>query len=117
MNSEGLYLANGFLYNLYPCFDIVFAQLGCITRTRNKFVETVAALECYWIIISGVNQAAVSDMLFHKISWWKNVNKKEKSFFNLIYNIVSLSKIAGKTKSLSGKVSWTWTSSEISRTN
>ena len=68
MNSEGLYLANGFLYNLYPCFDIVFAQLGCITRTRNKFVEIIAASECYLIIISGINEPAVPDMLFHKIS-------------------------------------------------
>ena len=45
VNSESLYLANGSLRNFHPCFDIVFAQLGCITRTRNKFVEIVAALE------------------------------------------------------------------------
>ena len=46
----------------------VFAQLGCITRTRNKFVENVAALERYLITISGINEAAVPDILFHKIS-------------------------------------------------
>ena len=43
--------------------------------------------------------------------------KKKRVSSHLIYNILSLSKIAGETKSLSGKVSWTWTSSEISRTN
>ena len=32
------------------CFDTVFAQLGVIPRARNKFVEIVAAAECYLII-------------------------------------------------------------------
>ena len=68
MNNEGLYPANGSLHYFYPCFDIVFAQLGCITRIRNKFVEIVAALERYLITISGINEAAVPDILFHKIS-------------------------------------------------
>ena len=81
MKSEDLYVANGFLRNLYLCFNIVFAQLGCITRTRNKFVEIVAALERYLIKIFGINEAAVPDIPFRKISWWKNVNKKGKSFF------------------------------------
>ena len=31
-----------------------------------------------------------------EISWWKNVSEKEKNFFTLIYNISSLSKMAGK---------------------
>ena len=30
-----------------PCFDIVFAQLGVIPGTRNKFVEMVAAAVSY----------------------------------------------------------------------
>ena len=115
VNSDGLYLADGFLRNLYPCSDIVFVQLRCITRTRNKFVEIVPASERYLIIISGINETAVHyDMLFRKICWWKNV---EIASSHLIYNIVSLSNMAGKIKSLSGKVSWIWTSSEISRNN
>ena len=32
------------------CFDIVFAHLGVIPRARSKFVEIVAAAECYLII-------------------------------------------------------------------
>ena len=31
-----------------------------------------------------------------KISWWKNVNQNEKNYSYLIYNIVSLGKMAGK---------------------
>ena len=40
----------GFIHNLCPSFDIPFAQLGLILRTRNKFVEIVAVAECYLII-------------------------------------------------------------------
>ena len=38
VNYEGAYLAEGFLHNLCPCFDIAFAQLGVIPKIRNKFV-------------------------------------------------------------------------------
>ena len=41
-----LYFADGFLLNLGPCFDIAFTQLGVIPRTKNKFVEILAAAEC-----------------------------------------------------------------------
>ena len=43
-------LTERLLHNICPCFDIVFAQLGVIPRARNKFVEIVAAAECYLII-------------------------------------------------------------------
>ena len=46
MNYEGLYFAERFLLNLLPCFDIAFAQLGIIPKTKNKFVEIVAVAEC-----------------------------------------------------------------------
>ena len=38
------------LHNIGRCYDIVFAQLGVIPRTRNKFVEIVAVAERYLII-------------------------------------------------------------------
>ena len=31
------------------CFDIAFAQVGVIPRTRNKFVEIIVVAECYLI--------------------------------------------------------------------
>ena len=68
MNFEGPYLAEGFIHNLCPCFDIVFAQLEVITRTRNKFVETVAVSERYLIINSGIKDVAVPNMPSRKIS-------------------------------------------------
>ena len=51
MNYEGSYLAEGFLHNIFPCFDIVFAPLGVITRTNNKIVE-IAATSAYYLIIN-----------------------------------------------------------------
>ena len=40
-----------------------------------------------------------------KISLWKKVNRKgKKNSLYLIYNIVSLSKMAGKIESFSGKI-------------
>ena len=36
VNCEGPYLAVGFLNNLCPCFDLLFAPLGVITRTNKK---------------------------------------------------------------------------------
>ena len=42
------YLAEGFVHNLCLYFDIMFAQLGFILTTRNKFVEITAVAECYW---------------------------------------------------------------------
>ena len=39
----------GFLHKLSPCFDTAFEQLEVIPRRGNKFVEIVAAEECYLI--------------------------------------------------------------------
>ena len=49
MNYESVYFAEQFLLNLLPCFDIAFAQLGIIPKTKSKFVEIVAVAECYLI--------------------------------------------------------------------
>ena len=68
MNSEGPYLAEGFLHNPFPCFDIVFTKLEVMTRTRNKFVEIVAASERYLIRNSGIKEAADQNMPSRKIS-------------------------------------------------
>ena len=50
MNYEGPYFVEGSLHKLCPCFDIVFAQLKVIPRTRNQHVEIVAVAGCYLII-------------------------------------------------------------------
>ena len=50
VNCEGPYLVEGFLRNLCPCFDIVFAPLGLITRTSNNIVEIAVTSECYLIM-------------------------------------------------------------------
>ena len=44
-----MYLAEGFIQKLCPYFDIMFAQLGVVPKTRSKFVEIIAAGECYLI--------------------------------------------------------------------
>ena len=92
----------GFLHNF---FDIALAKLGVITRTRNMFVEIVAASERYLIINSGIKERAVWNMPSRIIRLWKKVNKKGKNSLQLIYNIVSFSKMVGKTESFSGKIS------------
>ena len=45
-----------FEIKLCPCFDIAFAQLGLIPRTKNKFVEIVAIGDCYLIAIHVKNK-------------------------------------------------------------
>ena len=64
VNYESSYFAEGFLSNLCPCFDIPFAQLGVIPRTRNKFVEIVAVTECYLITndVKNIKEAAVPNV-------------------------------------------------------
>ena len=105
----------GFLHKLGQCFDIVFAQLGLITRTKNKFVEIVATSEHYLIVNSGIKEEAVLNMPSRKICWWRMSVKREKVYSYLICNIVSLSTMAGKTESFSGNISWIWTCNQISR--
>ena len=48
MICECPYLAEGFLHNFCPCYDIV--QLGVTQRIRNKVVEMAAVAECFLII-------------------------------------------------------------------
>ena len=49
-NCESPYLAEGFLHSFCPCFDIVFAPLGLITKTSNKSAEIVVTSGRYLII-------------------------------------------------------------------
>ena len=101
MNCEGPYLAERFLHNLCPCFDIVFELLGVIARTNNKIVEIAGASECYLIINpfkeSGIKEAAVPNIPSVKLADGKMSMKKEKNSSYLIYNIISFSKMEGKT--------------------
>ena len=91
MNCGGPYLTKEFLHKLCPCFAIVFAQVGVIPRARHKF-DLIVVVAVYWnsrfvewylVIIqnSRIKKAAVPNALSCKISWSKNVNKKEKNFF------------------------------------
>ena len=80
----------GFLHNPCPCFDIVFAQLGVIPRTRKKFVEIVAVTECNLI----TNQVRNKESKKQPFQICFPL-KKEKNYLHLIYNIFILSKIAG----------------------
>ena len=50
VNCEGPYLVEGFLHNLCPCFAIVFAPLGLITRTSKNIVEIAVTSERYLIM-------------------------------------------------------------------
>ena len=68
MNCKGLYLAEGFFHNLFPCFHIVFAQLGVMTRASNKFVEIVDAAKRYLSINSGIKEATIPTMHSSKIN-------------------------------------------------
>ena len=67
--------------------SILRFEIRDIRTTRNKFVEIVAASECYLIINSGIKERIVPNMTSRKTSWWKNVNKKGKKMFvpNLKY--------------------------------
>ena len=99
MNYEGPYFAKGSLCNLCPCFDIAFAQLEVIPRTRNKSVEIVAFAGCYLIINNVKNKESMKQpfqICFPlKLADRRMPMKKDKNSSSLIYNIFNLSKIAG----------------------
>ena len=80
-----LILPSDFFSTFWPCLDIAFAQLGVIKRTKNKFVEIVAAAECYLIAnnIKNIKEAAIPNIPSCKISWWKNVSEKGKKLLAL----------------------------------
>ena len=81
-------------------------QLGVIPRTRNKFVEIVAVAERYLIITHVKNKESkkqpfriwlpVIILADEKIS----IKKEEISSY-LVYNIVSLGKMAGEAETFS----------------
>ena len=100
VNYEGPYIAEGFLRNLCPCFDIAFAKLGVISRTRNKFIETVAVAERY-LITNHVKTKESKKQPFRihlpvKLDDGRMPMKKEKNYSYQIYNTVSFDKMAGK---------------------
>ena len=97
MNCEGPYFAKMFFQNFCPCFDIVFPQLEIIPRTRNKFVEIVAVAERY-LIITHVKNKESKQLPFRICLHVKlaegRISKKGRISLYLIYNIVSLGKMA-----------------------
>ena len=118
-------LTEGLLHNIGPCFDIVFAQLKVIPRTRNKFVEIVAVAERY-LIITHVKKnkesrkqpfwICFSVMLYIiYLSWWKNISKKRKKFFVPSLQFCQFGQDGWKSRSFFMKISWKWTCSQIFR--
>ena len=85
-------------------FDIVFAQLGVIARTRNNFVEIAAVEERYLIIIHVKNEESKKQpfriSLLVIICCWEIVKKEEISSY-LIYNLLSLGKMAEEAEPFS----------------
>ena len=75
-------------------------ELGVIPRTRNKFVEIVAVAECY-LVTNHVKNKKPKKQLFQiclpvKLADGRMPRRKETNFSYLIYNIISLLKMAGK---------------------
>ena len=97
----------GILHDLFLCFDIVFAQLRVIPRTRSKFIEIVAVVERYWVITRVKNKESKKQPFWICLpaiicfSWSKNKNKKVRNFFVPSLKFVSLGKMAGKTEPFS----------------
>ena len=89
----------------------MFAQLGVITRAT--FFEIVAGAERYLIINPYKNKKSKKQPLWIyvtvKLDDGKMSAEKEKIYSYLIYNHDILSKMAGKTEPISGKISWIWT--------
>ena len=81
----------------------MFAKLGVITRTRKKFAEIVNVAERYLFIQHARNKETKKYPLRIyvpvKLADGKISMKKEKISLYLIYKIVSLSEMAGKTGS------------------
>ena len=84
MNYEGRYFPEGFLHNLWPSFDIAFAQLGVIPRTKNKFDEIVGVAECYLITnrVKNIKEATVPNMPSCKLANGRMSVKKEKNYLH-----------------------------------
>ena len=74
----------------------MFAQLGVIPGTRNKFVEMVAAAVSYLSITHVKNKESKKQPFgtYLYLSDGRISIKKEESSLYLVYNIVSLGKMA-----------------------
>ena len=90
--------------------SVLCAQLRVIARTRKRFVEIVAVAERCLIInsckkIKELKKLPLRIYLAVKLTDGRMSIKKEKFSLYLIYNIVSSSKMSGKTEPFSGKIS------------
>ena len=81
-------------------FDIAFARLGIIPKTRNKFVETVAVAERYLIITHvKYKESKKQPMRIYlpvKLADGRISIRKEETSSDLVYNTASLGKMAPK---------------------
>ena len=81
-------------------FDIAFARLGIIPKTRNKFVERVALAERYLIITHvKYKESEKQPMRVYlpvKLADGRISIRKEETSSYLVYNIASLDKMARK---------------------
>ena len=78
----------------------MFALLGVIPSTKNKFVEIVSVAECY-VIANHIKSNLSKKQPFRiclpvKLADGRMSVKKKKKYSHLICNIFSLGKMAGK---------------------
>ena len=112
-------LNEGSLHNLVLVLIlcIVFAQLGVIARTKNKFVEIAAVAERH-LIITHVKNKESEKQLFQMshpviICCWKNINKLGKNFFVPNLQYFQLKQDVWKNRTFFTKIIWMWTCSQI----
>ena len=113
----------GLLHNIGPCFGIVFAQSKVIPKTRNKFVEIVAAAERYLIKTHikknkeskkhpfRIRHSVMSYIIY--LSWCKNISKKAKHFFAPSLQYCQFGQDGWNSRTFFMKMCWRWTSSQI----
>ena len=112
-------LKEGFLHNLCPCFDIVFAQLGFIARTSKKFVKIAAVAEFYLMIthiLKRIKEVAVPNVPSFPnvlICCWKNINQIGRNFFVPNLQHYQFRKNVWKNRTFFMKIIWIWVSSEL----
>ena len=120
VNCKSPYLAEGFHHqNLCPCFDIVFVQLGVIPQTRSKFVEIVAAGECYLVTTHIKNKESQKQLILIcpslKLADGRMSRNKEKKIFVLNLQYCQFVLDSWKNRTLFMKTRWIWTSSQMFR--
>ena len=83
-------------------FSLFNVVLGVIPRTKNTFVEIVAAAKCYFIIAHVKIKKSKKQPFWIrnplKLAGWRMSVKKGNVCSYLNYNIISLGKMAGKTE-------------------